>query len=86
MSTNSVISYTIARTAHESGHLKEGRRILKALDPDFARCATWACLNFVIVWSCARVIVTSGMKPKFTVLKGGTPSYRFHLKFDCKPL
>ena len=37
--TNSVISYVISRTAAEAGHLKEGARLLQALDPDSAKCA-----------------------------------------------
>ena len=37
MGTNSCISYVIARTAAETGHIREGKRLIAALDPDSSR-------------------------------------------------
>lgn len=45
MGTNSVISYVIARTAAETGHIREGQRLIAALDPDMSRCADSSTLR-----------------------------------------
>ena len=37
--TNSGIMYAIARSAAETGHRREGKRLIAALDPNMSKCA-----------------------------------------------